>query len=114
MAPKKGKTSSKVATPPTPSHINPSKFISQVTEEKYDILIVRPFVQERGFPRNNTNFHAFLYNRRNWKNLLSHPNLIVTLVVREFHTNLQNMFGSIVYFRGVWVPFDSVTIKTYF
>ena len=33
--------------------------------------------------------------------------------MREFHTNLRDMISSI-FFRGVWVPFDSMTINTYF
>ena len=85
-----------------------------MAEEKNHILSVLPFVQETGFPRNNTNFHAFLYNRRNWKHLCAHPALRVALVVCEFHVNLRDRIGSTFYVRGVWVPFDSVTIITYF
>ena len=88
MAPKKRKTSSKATTPLILPPLNPSKFISRVVEQKYDILSVRSFIQERGFPRNNTNFHAFLYNRRNWKNLCEHPDLGVAPVLSEFHANL--------------------------
>ena len=114
MAPKKRKASSKVATPPTPPPLNSSKFISRVAEEKYDILSVQTFVQERGFMRNNTNFNAFLYNRRNWKNLCAYSDPGVAPVVCEFHDNLRDRIGSTVHIRGVWVPFDNVTTNTYF
>ena len=97
MAPKKRKTSSKAATPPTPLPLNPSKFISRVAEKKYNILIVQPFVQERGFMRNNNNFHTFLYNRRNRKNLCAHHDLKVAPVVHEFHANLRDGIGSTIF-----------------
>ena len=72
------------------------------------------YPQEREFSRNIINFHAFLYNRRNWKNLCVHPGLGVAPVASEFHTNLWDRIGSTVYVRGAWVPLNSMTINTYF
>ena len=59
MAPKKIKVGSKGATPPPPP-LNPRKFITRVAEDNYNALSVRSLVLERGFLRNNPNFHLFL------------------------------------------------------
>ena len=114
MAPKKRKINSKGTSPPPPPALNPRKFISRVAEEKYDILSVRPFVPDWGFLRNNPNFHAFLYTRRNWKKLCKHPNIGIDLVVSKFHANLRDRIGSTIFVRGVSVPFDSMTINRFF
>ena len=105
MAPKKRKTWSKGATPP-PSPLNLRNFITRATKENYSTL--------EGVPRNNPKFHLFLYNRRNWKTLCDHPDLRVAPVVSEFHANLHDRIGSTVFVRGVWVPFDSLTINRFF
>ena len=34
--------------------------------------------------------------------------------MREFHANLHDRIGLIVFIKGVWVPFDSMTINTFF
>ena len=71
-------------------------------------------MQERGLPRHNPNFHAFLHYKRNWMKLCEHPNLGVALVVSEFRTNLWDKIGSTIFVRGVWVLFDSMNINTFF
>ena len=70
-----------------------------MAEEKYDILSVRPFVPEMGFPMNNLKFHTFLYNRRNSKMLCEHPNLGGAPLVHEFHANLRDKNSSIIFVR---------------
>ena len=34
--------------------------------------------------------------------------------MREFHANLHDKIHSTVFVRGVWVPFDSLTINRFF
>ena len=96
MALKKRKIGSKGATPPS-LPFNSRNFIIRVTKENYNTLSVQPFVLERGFLRNNPNFHFFLYNRRHWKKLCEHLNLGVVLVLLEFHVNLYDRICSTVF-----------------
>ena len=77
-------------------------------------MTIYAIMPERGFLRNNPNFHAFLHNIIHWKKLCEHLNLGVALVVREFHTNLRDRIGSTIFVRGVWVPFDNLTINRFF
>ena len=66
---------------------------------------------ERGFPRNNPNFHFFLYNIRHLKKLCEKPNFGAVAIVREFHANLHDRIGSNINVPKVYI---SSTINRFF
>ena len=46
--------------------------------------------------------------------LCGHPNLGIGPIVCKFHVNLRDRIDSIVFMRGMWVPFDRVIINAFF
>ena len=78
-------------------------------EELFNFLSIRS--TERGFRNHNPNYRMFMYSRLHWRDFCTHPSLVITLIVREFHVNLKDQVGFIDFMRGIWVPFDNATIN---
>ena len=57
------------------------------------------FVVEHGIPYSNVYFN-FMIQEKGWTIFCAHPQPRISLIVREFRSNLQFLVGSIVYFRG--------------
>ena len=110
MAPKKRKTTSEPTRIPLPPQ-NPAKFLTSKVEEVFNFLSVRSTVPERGFRNNNTNYQIFTSIRQHWKPFYAHLTPKIAPIVREFYANLRDRVGFIVFFRGVWVPFEGATIN---
>ena len=110
MAPKKRKTTSEPVRIPPPSQ-NPANFLTSKTEEVFNFLGVHSIVPKRGFRTNSTNYHIFMHTRQHWKHFCAHSPLGIAPIVREFHANLRDRNGFTIFMRGVWGPFNGVTIN---
>ena len=94
MAPKKSvlvkrKRSVSASQESPPPSDNPEKFITREVEWLYPYsLFNRTFIPERGFPNSNAYFN-FTIQEKGWMSLCEHPPLGITLVVREFLSNLS-------------------------
>ena len=94
-----------------PPQEDPRRFISREAERLYhELLCIRSFVLERGFPTSNT-FFNFTIQTKGWQTLCALSTPGVALVVREFHSNLRFRVGTTVFIRGRWIDFGAQAIN---
>ena len=87
------------------------RFISREAKWLYhELLCIRSFVLERGFPTSNA-FFNFAIQTKAWQTLCAPPTPGVALVVREFHSNLLFWVGTTVFVQGKWVNFRAWAIN---